>query len=381
MTAFSTPTLTQQLGKHYVLWFDTSNQYLIVDDTLYGLLNLFLRVQEFNGFAEALKQIGFESSVIEPLYQDIVSFLETTKTPNRAQHQPVAFFEPWETTQPIQEGYTIGDLHVHVNYGSESLQQLLHPQFSHWSAETFNGTPDLVLDVAIKGDDIHLFKNGTILASYPTSDYYFLQGKFGMELLCGIHNNQELDWLGTLHASTIAKNDQGILLIGDSGMGKSTFTALLLAHGFDVLADDISPLRFEDSKFYPYPAGISIKSGAFEVLKAHFEGFETLEPHYINPYKGHVKFIDPFQYGTHDLKTGISCHTMVCVHYQEDHPTTLAPMPVEEALSMLIPESWIAPHTSHAQKFMDWLDRVQFYKLTYSHSAEAIQKFSSLFSS
>ena len=197
-----------------------------------------------------------------------------------------------------------------------------------------------------------------------------------MELLCALNQNEESDWLGTFHASTVKKNNNTIVLIGDSGSGKSTFTALLMANGFDLVADDITPILAKDKNVYGYPAGVSIKSGAFDTLNSIIPGFKNLKEVYINPFKGYVKYMP--SNNTKNITQGYNCRTLVYVSYKKDSETKLEAFDLNKALQILIPESWLEPSKTNAKQFMEWLKALKCYKLTYSNYKEAIEKASEL---
>ena len=101
------------------------------------------------------------------------------------------------------------------------------------------------------------------------------QGKFSMELIFSFYNKTEYDWMGVFHASTISKNNNSIMFTGDSGNGKSTLVSVLMANGFNVIADDFSPTLRSDLKTYCFPAAISVKEKFFNLI-------EQLYPDIIN---------------------------------------------------------------------------------------------------
>ena len=252
----------------------------------------------------------------------------------------------------------------------------MHPQIEHLDTPTHQGETSVIFDLYQEDDVLCLFKNEALIGSWPSKDYHLLQGKFAMHLLCSIHDNEETDWLGTFHASTVVKNNKAAMIIGDSGKGKSTFTALLLATNFEVLADDLTPILAKDTLVYPYPGGISIKSGAFDILNSSLLNFDTLPEHYINPYKGYVKYVSaPKSKG---YLAGYPCKIIVSINYQEKATTNLEPLAINEALLTLIPESWLAHDRYNAQQFLNWINHVKFYELTYSDSKDAIKVFSQL---
>ena len=54
-------------------------------------------------------------------------------------------------------------------------------------------------------------------------------------------------WL-SLHASGVVMNGFGVLFLGASGSGKSTAAAAFHAGGYDVMTDDVSPVRISDGR-------------------------------------------------------------------------------------------------------------------------------------
>ncbi len=56
-----------------------------------------------------------------------------------------------------------------------------------------------------------------------------------------------------LHACAVSISGQAVALCGESQAGKSTTAAALALRGFPVLCEDISPLLYQDGKFYVEP--------------------------------------------------------------------------------------------------------------------------------
>ena len=72
--------------------------------------------------------------------------------------------------------------------------------------------------------------------------------------------------MGVFHASAINYKEDALLILGDSGNGKSTSLALLQAQGFHCIADDFVPVDVKKQKVYSFPAAISIKKSSLETL-------------------------------------------------------------------------------------------------------------------
>lgn len=377
MTQFLSPSLSQQVGDSYILWFKKSNQYVIVENSLFGLIQCFLDSDTKTKFEQALVQLEFDTLTTNTMYSEISQFLDECNSARKEQDIPDLLFDSSQRLEAVY--YQIRSVSIEIYYASEFIKNLIHPQIAHLLIDKKIRESDHVFDIYLEHDDLCLFKDESIIGSYHLKEYHLLQGKFAMLLLCALTQTVEGDWLGTFHASTVEKNNKSVMIIGDSGSGKSTFTALLFANNFHVLADDITPMLAKDTKVYNTPGGISIKSGAFDVLESVIPDFDSLPLFYINPYKGYVKYIPSKQEA--DFFKGYPCETMVCINYQKKAATRLDIMSIKEALEILIPESWLAPDPKHAKKFLNWIKDVRFYKLTYSDYDDAVLKFSELFES
>jgi hypothetical protein len=65
-----------------------------------------------------------------------------------------------------------------------------------------------------------------------------------------MRSRPDLLWL---HAGSVERNGQAVLLAGTSGQGKSTITTRLCEIGWRLLSDDISPVRMETDRVVPFP--------------------------------------------------------------------------------------------------------------------------------
>jgi hypothetical protein len=55
-----------------------------------------------------------------------------------------------------------------------------------------------------------------------------------------------------IHAGAVTRNGSSILLSGRSGQGKSTFTTMLLNHGWSLMSDDVAPICMSTGEVLPF---------------------------------------------------------------------------------------------------------------------------------
>lgn len=376
MQTILAPRHSQKIGDNYVLWFESSNSYIVISQSIHSILNSYLEANDEKTFIEHIqKQHKLTQPEATAYSMELSEFLRVMNS--------VVLTDPKDNTiitipkPEISKHYAFGDINITINYSSDKLLNLIHPYLHHCSVEKY---PKIAtsFDIFFKDELLYLYKNQSQIGIYKTKDFHLLHGKFAMELVASLYNNIESDWLATFHASTICNDKEAIMIIGDSGNGKSTLSALLMAHGLDLLADDFSPMLARDQHLYRFPAAISIKKGAFPIIDPLFNKFNTLEPHMHNSKPITVKYLSPSQ-GFSGSKKNFECKKIVLVKYSENATSEWSECPPEMLLKTLIPDSWISPKEEHSILFLNWLKSLKFYQLTYSNNDMAIDNFKELF--
>jgi len=371
------PTLSKQIKEQQLLWFSSSNSYVIVDEHINELINLFVTNTEKSGFISAASDtIGVTHSQSEIFYNEINQLFSNNALDEKNTNQTIPFDA---SLRAYSETYIVNDTTLQVNYSHKRVKEILHPQIAHLVSEKSNNVPQTIFDIFYANNTLYFYKNTVLIDSYEEKNYHVLQGNFCMQLLCVLHGKTEGDWLGTIHASTVTNDKEAILVIGKSGRGKSTFTAHAMAAGMNLVADDFSPILAKNKQVYTYPGAISIKSGAFESLSKNIPGFDTLPLIFKGQEKGSVKFVVPFQ--KDGSKQSYPCKIMVSICYKPQSKTELKEISFSKAMEIFVPDSWISPKEIHAQEFMNWIESLSFFELTYSNTPEALEVFSKLFKS
>lgn len=370
------PSLIGQLNNNYVLWFKRSNQYVVVSEIIKDLLEVYLKTLNKSSFSEALSKHGIPKEEALSFYNEFRDFIDkanatvadsTLSTPNPK--LPVL-------SQNIKY-YSFGGFLIRFNCESLEIEKLVQPKWAHAEVnQTFN--VNVTFHVFTKDHHLHLFRNNEFIGQYPIKEYHLLQGQIALQLINTFYTKTEADWIATFHASTVCNDEEAIMLIGASGNGKSTLSAVLMASGIDVLADDFTPLLAENKEVYRFPSGISVKEGAFSMLEDLYPDFKEYPLYKSTSKDVTIKYIPPIK----DLKTGNShfpCKKIVYVKYDPNAESSLTKVGTEKILETLIPESWLSPLASNAELFLEWLTELQCYELTYSDNTVAVSKIKELF--
>lgn len=94
-----------------------------------------------------------------------------------------------------------------------------------------------------------------------------------------------------MHGSCFRYHDEGIMICGEAGAGKSSLTASFCLNGADFLTDDISPIIVKEGKSYIWALSERIKlwGDTLEQLGRSEEGLQEILPgigKYFYPVKG-----------------------------------------------------------------------------------------------
>ena len=367
------PTYQRLFGEQWVLWFASSNRYSVVDLSFKGCLDAYLASDTPDGFDSEITS-HINNSSAKDLAATLYNYLNQCHSTTQTVEETAIDLDT--SKRCITKYYHFNGVDFKIHFDCELVVKTIHPSIAYLEIDQFaQAKAPTVFDIYLKDDLLQLFKDGSLVKKVPKRDYHLIQGKFIMELLCSLTQTKESDWIAALHGSTVADGNAAIMLIGESGKGKSTLTALLAASGFQMVADDVSPLHYKTRHIYNNPAAISIKAGAFSVLEAYIANLDGIAPVVFNIRKGPIKYV-PFP---RPSKPHYPCNTIVLVDYKTDAKAQLEKIDIATVLETLIPDSWIAPDKPKAKAFLDWLERVSTYRLTYSKTADAITQISELF--
>ena len=95
-----------------------------------------------------------------------------------------------------------------------------------------------------------------------------------------------------LHAATLSFEGQGVVLAGNSGVGKSTLAAGLVSRGWTYLSDEFALIHPATLRLHPFPKALCIKAGSFDVIK-RLNLPLWRRRHYVKAFKGAVGYVRP----------------------------------------------------------------------------------------
>jgi hypothetical protein len=362
------------LGDKNILWLARHNKYILAENIASKLIELIVETADINVAVQfCMSQLNVEHEqamrYVNELQQYLNDYLLNEKTPQLKVSSIVT-----STTPESRRFYSIYGTSFMVEYCSKEYEQLIHPKFEHLEVGTIEN-PGHYFQVVGIDEGALLMVDGQPIGAWGHNDSHYLGGKFSMQLLQKIYNNEENDWMAVFHAAGITDGKNCIMFLGDSGNGKSTLSALLMANGYNVLADDFLPVDSCSLMVCHFPSAISVKTNAFELLVSAFPQLKNSKEIH-NQTAGKT-----FRYLPTDRidQICVPCKALVFVKYEPGSGLLIEDMVHDEAFQHLIPDSWISPEPDNARRFVEWFTQLPCYRLTYSDNTKMIETIKVLF--
>jgi hypothetical protein len=353
------------MGEKSVIWFEPSNKYIVAEPPVAKVIRqITQKGNEDHDVGFLKKEYGLTQELADAFARDVEAFLRDNLKP----HVHSSFMlSDIQADQPfLRRYYSINGVTFLAEYATEEAEELIHPKFGHHEVLSIPEPMHHFQVLQGKGG-YALIVDGEMIGSWAYAENHFLSGKFSMQLLQKITESNEDDWMAVLHAAGVSNGQRCLIFFGNSGNGKSTLSAILMANGLNVLADDFLPMAQQTGLVCPFPAAISIKTKAYGLLSNHFPELGKL-PEISNSSGKTFRYL-PNKQQMHP----VPCVGLVFTKYVKGSGFLFEPLAPDEAFAHLVPDSWISPKAENADRFVKWFSGLPCYKLTYSDNERMVQ--------
>lgn len=145
--------------------------------------------------------------------------------------------------------------------------------------------------------------------------------------------NTRSDYL-QVHAASMTRAGQGVILAGKAGSGKSTLAAGLMSRGWGYLSDEFALIHPDSLRVHPFPKPVCIKHGSFDVVE-RLDLPLLRHRHYVKVLKGRVGYLSPYQLGPEAVGEPSPVRHIVFPTYADDTTPRLHEMSRAEAVFLL----------------------------------------------
>lgn len=355
--------ITKKLEDKEIVWFQEANRYLLVEQTAANIITDLYYKEDPKSIATKLNNkidipIDVALEFIQKIKNDIV-------IPNTIGHKVEETNLSYKIPEKFsfEKFYLINSKIFKVFFSNEFELSLIHPKIAHLEVKQ-HSIIDFTFQVFHYSKKTFLILDSKLIGSWSVEDIHYFQGKFSMKIIECIYEKEEKDWMGVFHASALNYNKNTLLILGDSGNGKSTSLALLQAQGFQCIADDFVPIDIS-KKIHTFPAGISIKKNSLPVLLDYYPELKNSAEYHYSRLNKTVRYLPPKNINYHEKNL---CKALVFIKYDSKTDFEISKISSLEAFEKLVPDSWISPIPKNATTFLEWFEKLPCYQLTYSNN-------------
>jgi len=264
--------------------------------------------------------------------------------------------------------YQIDNIVFAVHYPNDTFSKRLHPVFKYLYTEK----PDNIAAKTMISVDF--FKSGALWGIYwndtpveMTMPEARLATYLQEKMMTSAYQAQR--YLIALHAGSVEKNGNVIIMPAVAESGKTTLTAALISHGCSLFSDEVTALDYEGS-VHPLPFCMNIKEGSWKVLDPMYPHLVERDTH--NRFDGqNIRFLAPQSMHIGRQKAS----HIIFPKYIPDAKTILTQISAKEALFKIKEAGYQVQESMDENKFeliLNHLVSLPKYTLVYSNLDEAI---------
>ena len=367
----------RKIDDAFVVWFPNGNQYLRLEEPAFFV---------FQGYEKGLNSDIIANQCAEryqiPEDECLQFVIEIINGIDAIRQNPVINEPDCTKNTELQtksfslysvHKYIIGEKLLQFHFETRLYEHYLHPLLQHLETEICPTEPFL-FELFGHNGKIVLRVNKQVKGMWNEDETHLLNGMASLQILNAIYEKKDHDWMAIIHASAVTNGTKTIAFTASPGSGKSTMAAMLQQKGFTLVSDDFVPLERVTQHVFPFPAAMSVKGGATELLSALYPSLQKQEEAQLSRTNKLVRYL-PVEGKA--LPTPVK--EIIFIKYDPVVDFELEKVPRLEALKMLLDETWTSPSPENASQFLDWYCEVSCYRLTYSNNQKALQSISELF--
>ncbi|RLA68687.1 MAG: hypothetical protein DRG09_07475 [Epsilonproteobacteria bacterium] len=330
-----------------------------------GNASLFLQIDELISNYSCEEIMEKFPTVDTTIVKQMCDLLSGKETADNLEYESDREFGTYTEDDLKRHYYQVEDIVFAIHYPNEAFYKHLHPVFEYLYTDNPTGKNMVSIDL-VKCDDLWGIYLNNMLVETPITEARlatFIQEK----MMTFTYQAQR--YLLSMHAGSVEKNANVIIMPAVAESGKTTLTAALLHHGFDLFSDEVTSLDYEGT-VHPLPFCMNIKEGSWKVLSSMYPSLNTSDVH--GRYDGqNIRFLPPVNIHSHRQKAS----HIIFPKYTPNAKTTLLKITAKEALYKIKEAGYQVQENMDQNKFeliLRNLVSLPKYTLVYSSLDEAI---------
>lgn len=372
------PLVIQQFEDVWAVWFKKSRSFLLLAEPAFMVLQYFLAGKRKTEILnEIISNYGSDETDFNTFVDEIIQYIRqynNTKTYTQVSKKKEVITELQTVDFKFSKNYRFGKTILTIDYQDEWMQHMIHPSFMHHETLEISKSANHIQCYRSK-NFIILTRNKKITEAFDLSAVEYYKGAVSQLVYSILYKKRFSGWMCTLHASGVHYNNKAFVFSAAAGSGKSTTSAILKASGLDYISDDFIAAT-ADGNVYPFPASISVKDGSFKVLSVYYPelGDKVLEKAATGKM---VRYL-PANNFSKIHQNGIPVSSFIFVDFKPESSLEINPVTKKEALQFLLKETWVNPSPEYVSAFFNWVEKTNFYRMTYSDNDKMISSIKNL---
>ena len=351
--------------KNHFVFLKSPKEFLIVDDLYVTLFNQFYSLSEENLKKNISKT--FSSNNANDIYLELKELLKNTdlkKTQIKDKYKIPNNLKSFK--------FKLGVEFFTIYYDDLDVVNTVIGQLFHMENNSVDKSKNYYV---FKHNERYFLNNQNVnIGSWKKDEIHYLTGKLLSLIMCDFHKIEEEKWSGFLHASAVSISSNAYVIVGESGNGKSTSSAILSKNGFELLSDDITPVS-RDGKIGNFPNSISIKEPSFTKIQGLYNDEKLSDA--ISISKGKIKYLNTHKSSTFNPVT-LSCSNIIWIKYDKDSDNSLKELELKEILPLIVNESFFPTNSKSVKGFMSWFVKCTCYEIIYNNDNSLIDFFNTI---
>lgn len=361
-------------GEHWVLYFPAADRLLVLNPSAKAARQLLAQGYDRNEVAALFAEhFGVPIERADRDVDSLLNDLAGACPPDQRETQPSPTLRGWNEFPGAGEAscedcgtYRFGDSVLRIVSSVPEAGSGFFARFQHRAVHGVSSAE--LLQISETASSYRVRFRGSTVEEATTSSLISRVARLVLDL-----EHPDAEPMMFCHAAAVSRNGKGLVMPGDSGVGKSTLCAFLVAHGFAYLADDSIAIGAEDARLLPLPTCLSVKSGSWSVLEPFFPVLPELPV--IDRYGRRLRYVGPDgNFAT--MHSAPAPLALVFPAFATGEQTRLSRLPALQAMIRLVGAHAalaLPPTEDKLERLIRFVEETPAYELRYSNLPQAMR--------